>query len=190
MPARQFLPATFALHLWPRPRATGPRPSALARFVLVTRAMRPLLLVAVLAACASHTAHPIIPNQYACGDLAIVRDARGIAATGAAAATRLGWSDDDGDHYVSWPVSPIAVEAVELVVPTDPRQDAVRRVYDTSKGSSRVDWRLVARQICTAHGGYSEALARYVHGDSLDRVGRDAVQRALLALEQRYIHDR
>ncbi|HTR53279.1 MAG TPA: hypothetical protein VMJ10_21435 [Kofleriaceae bacterium] len=152
--------------------------------------MRFAVLSAVLAACAPHAAHPVIPNQYACGDLAIVRDARGIAPAGSTGTTRLGYSDDDGDHYVSWPVSPIAVEAVELVVPADPRQDAVRSVYDTSKGSSRADWRLVTRQICTAQGGYSEALARYARGAALDAVGRDSVHRALIALEHRYIQDR
>jgi hypothetical protein len=133
--------------------------------------------------------------MYACADTAIARNGDAIAGT------RLGWHDDEGDHFVAWPLSPIDVDAVEIVVPNDPRMDAVRRVYDTSKGSSKADWRLVRRQVCTAKGGYSDLLARYLRGESLDQLAhelalgdrddaRDAVHEAMLTLQRRYFRDR
>jgi hypothetical protein len=133
--------------------------------------------------------------MYACGDTAIARSGDAIGGT------RLGWRDDDGDHFVAWPVSPVDIDAVEIVVPSDPRMDAVRRVYDTSKGTSKADWRLVGRQVCTAKGGYSDVLARYLRGESLDQLARelalgnrddarDAVHAAMLALQRRYYRDR
>src|SRR5437763_451151 len=109
--------------------------------------MRKFLLVLLVAAsaCASRAARPTIPATatYACGDTTIARNGDAMGAT------RLGWHDEEGDHFVAWPLSPVDVEAVEVVVPSDPRQDAVRRVYDTSKGASQSDWRLLRRQVCT-----------------------------------------
>ena len=156
--------------------------------------MRQLLVLAALAsACAPHAAvHTTIPAQYTCGDITVAAPFDG---------TRLGWHDDAGDHYVAWPQTPVDVEAVEIVVPNDPRQDAVRRVYDASKGHSTADWRLIRRQVCPAKGGYSDVLARYLRGESLDDLAhelalgdrdhaRDVVHQAMLTLQKRYYHDR
>src|SRR5438876_12460835 len=125
--------------------------------------MRKLLVVAVLAsACVPHAAsRTTLPAQYTCGGITVAAPFDGA---------RLGWTDDAGDHYVAWPQTPVDVEAVEIVVPNDPRQDAVRRIYDASKGTSTADWRLIRRQVCTAKGGYSDVLARHLRGDSLDEV--------------------
>jgi hypothetical protein len=154
-----------------------------------------LLLVAGASACAARTGHPTLPatTTYACGDSVIARSGDAIGAT------RLGWHDEEGDHFVAWPVSPVDVEAVEVIVPSDPRQDAVRRVYDTSKGAARTDWRLLNRQVCTAKGGYSDVLSRYLRGESLEQLAnelaldrdsaRDAVHRAMVTLEKRYYTD-
>jgi hypothetical protein len=156
-----------------------------------------LLAVAAASACAARASHPTLAttSTYACGDAAMTRSGNAIGST------RLGWHDDEGDHFVAWPLSPVDVEAVEIVVPNDPRQDAVRRVYDTSKGTSKADWRLLERQVCTARGGYSDVLARYLRGESLDQLAnelalgnrddaRAAVHTAMLALQKRYYRDR
>jgi len=156
--------------------------------------MRNLLLALSLgaAACGARAPRTTLPVQYSCGDGSVAPDV---------AATKLGWHDADGDHYVSWPQSPVDVSAVELVVPADPRQDAIERVYDTSSGTSKADWRLVRREVCTARGGDSDVLARYVIGESLDKIAadfslgsrdeaRELVHHALLAVQRRYFRDR
>jgi hypothetical protein len=113
---------------------------------------------------------------------------------------KLGWRDDAGDHFVTWPVSPTDVRAVEVIVPHDPRQDATARYYDTSTGTSTSDWRLVRKQGCTARGGYNDALAHYLRGDSYAQLAaelaldgpdeaRDMVHRALLSLQRRYFQE-
>jgi hypothetical protein len=161
-----------------------------------------LLFAAATSACAARPPRSTLTTRYDCGDLDLVRRGETLAvARGGAAPAYLGWRDRDGDHFVAWPVSPLGVEAVDVVVPDDPRQDAVRRVYDASKGASSADWRLVARQVCPARGGYSEVLARYLGGDSLDHLAADLtrgdrdearaiVHRAMVSLERRYYHDR
>jgi hypothetical protein len=161
--------------------------------------MRNILFVLVVgaSACAARPSHPTLAasnSTYACGDASIVRIGDAIGST------RLGWHDEQGDHFVS-SVAPVDVEAVEITIPADPRQDAVRAVYDTSKGAARSDWRLVQRQVCTAKGGYSDVLARYLRGESLDQLAhelsldnrdeaKDAVHTAMLALQKRYYRDR
>lgn len=164
--------------------------------------MRKLLLVFVVssAACAARPARPTITTAYSCGDASIVRD-RDVVRTGDTnhVVSRLSWQDDAGDHYVSWPLSPTDKEATEFIVPSDPKADASERVYDTSRGSSTADWKLVSRQACTAHGGYNDALARWMKGESIDDVARDLamdrdeargmVRRALTSLQTRYWHE-
>lgn len=163
--------------------------------------MRKLLLVFVVGACAARPARPTSRTEYTCGDSSIVRD-RDVVRNGSSnqVMSRLSWQDDAGDHYVSWPLSPTDKEATEYVVPNDPKADASERVYDTSRGSSTADWKLVTRQACTAHGGYNDALARWMKGESIDDVARDLamdrdeargmVRRALSSLQTRYWRDR
>ena len=150
-----------------------------------------LLLVVGASACAARASHPTLATRttYTCAG-------RPLALDGA----RVGWHDEAGDHYVAWPVSPTDIEAVEVVVPSDPRQDAVRMVYDTSKGSSRADWKLLEREMCTVKAGYSDVVARYLRGESIDQLATElaldredakaAVRTGMLALEKRYYHDR
>ena len=161
-----------------------------------------LALAAGVAACAARAPRSTMPVEYECGDVGLVhRGATLSLAQAGAPPAHLGWRDSAGDHFVAWPVSPVGVEAVEVVIPDDPRQDAVRRVYDTSKGASTADWRLIARQVCPARNGYSAVLAHYMRGDSLDQLAaelalgdrdqaRDLVHRAMVSLERRYYHDR
>ncbi len=139
-------------------------------------------------------------TQYSCGESTIVRD-RDVVRTGdARIVSRLSWQDEAGDHYVNWPLSPTDKEATEYVVPADPKADATERQYDTSRGSSTADWKLVSRQVCTARGGYNDALARWMKGESIDDVARELsmdrdeargmVRRALTSLQTRYWRDR
>lgn len=160
------------------------------------------LVIAGATACAARAPRSTTPVEYACGNVDLVRRGPTLSlAHGDPRPAHLGWRDGDGDHFVTWPLSPVGVEAIDIVVPTDPRQDAVRRVYDTSMGTSTADWRLVARQVCPARGGYSEVLAHYMRGDSLDQLAtelalgdrdhaRELVHRAMVSLERRYYHDR
>ncbi len=173
--------------------------------------MRNLLLALSIsaAACGARAPRSTLPLEYACGETSLVPRSNAlevrepIASLGSSdiAAPKLGWHDAEGDHYVSWPQSPVDVSAVEFVVPPDPRQDAIERVYDTSSGTSKADWRLVRRQVCTARGGDSEVLARYVIGESLDKIAadlalgsrdeaRELVHHALLSVQRRYFRDR
>ena len=155
-----------------------------------------LVLVVAATACAARPARPTLTTQYSCGESTIVRD-RDVVRTGdARVVSRLSWQDDAGDHYVSWPLSPTDKEATEYVVPADPKADAFEREYDTSRGASTADWKLVSRQVCTARGGYNDALARWMKGESIDDVAhelsmdrdeaRGMVKRALTSLQTRY----
>lgn len=176
----------------------------MARFVLHVASMRTFLLLSVTltTACAARAPRPTVPVEYSCGETALRRDVGGLhTSDDALRPASLGWRDGDGDHYVTWPTSTTDVEAVEYVVPSDPRQDAMEQVYDTSKGPSIADWLVVRREVCPAHDGYSDVLARYVRGESLDKLAhelalsdrdaaRDLVHRAMLALQRRYYKDR
>ncbi len=173
-----------------------------------------LLAIVFASACASHPQRTTTPVRYACGDTFVLRtgerltvDARTAAASAGPVDTQrlnpaqLGWSDDDGDHFVTWPHATTDVEAVEYVVPHDEREDAVEKRYDASAGYSSSDWRLLDKRVCRAEGGYNDALARWMDGDSLEEVARaldlsdrDAarqlVRRALAQLQKQYFKDR
>jgi hypothetical protein len=163
--------------------------------------MRKLFLVALVgaSACAARSSsRPTMPVHYSCGDNAVTRtgiEMRGSEKPGEV--SRLSWSDDSGEHFVTWPLSPTDRTATEFVVPSDPRQDAVQHTYDTTFGSSTADWRLVDKQVCTAQGGYSDVLARYMRGESIDELTRDVglssrdetravLRKALVTLQKRY----
>jgi hypothetical protein len=173
--------------------------------------MRHLLLAFSLgaAACGARAPRTTLPAEYSCGEISVVprgasleiREPTASLDSAARSAAKLGWHDDDGDHYVTWPHSPVDVSAVEFVVPSNPLQDATESVYDTSTGSSKADWRLVRRNVCIARGGDSDVLARYVKGESLDDLARELaledrgearelVHRAMVTLQRRYFHDR
>jgi hypothetical protein len=172
--------------------------------------MRKQLLVLSLgaAACGAQTARPTFPVEYACADAALVTHGKSIevreptASTsgGSSSSATLGWRDGSGDHFVNWPQSPVEISTVEYIVPSDPRGDATEQIYDTSTGTSRADWRLVRRQVCMARGGYSDALIRYLEGESLTDLAhdlgladrdqaRDLVHGAMITLQKHYFRD-
>jgi hypothetical protein len=166
--------------------------------------MRPemlLVVVAGAAACAGRAPVPttLAATTYSCGDREI-RHASDQVRT-AESALGIGWRDGEGRHYVAWPTSATSREAREYVIPADSKMDAVERVYDTSRGTSRVDWRMIQQSTCTANGGYSDALARFASGKSFDQVARELgmtdktearelVHQALLSVQKRYYKDR
>jgi hypothetical protein len=160
-----------------------------------------VLLVVGVAGCAASQPRLMVPIEYSCDASRIVRDGGSLrvaaASDTAIRAPNLGWRDDAGDHFVSWPLAPTDVEAVEFVVPSDPRQDATERVYDASAGMSRADWRLVHHDVCVAHGGYTDALTRFARGDTLEQLARDLangdrtealdlVHHAMMNVQRRY----
>jgi hypothetical protein len=160
-----------------------------------------LLFVAGAAACASGRPPRTTPSTtYSCGDGRQIQHARDRV-TSADTQLAVGWNDDEGRHFVSWPMSSTRTEAVEYVIPADGRMDAIERIYDTSKGPSRVDWRVVKQSFCTANGGYTDALARFATGKTLDQVAqeleltdkreaRELVHNALISIQKRYYKDR
>jgi hypothetical protein len=175
------------------------------------------LAIAFAPACASsghRNPTPSASMRYACGDTTVTRtgakltvDVRTAAASNADVATdilgpaQLGWSDDDGDHFVTWPHATTDVEAVEYVVPHDTRKDAVAKRYDASGGYASSDWRLLDKRVCRAEGGYNDVLARWMNGESLDKLARELelgdrsnaraiVRTALRQLEKAYYRDR
>jgi hypothetical protein len=172
-----------------------------------------LIAIAFASACASHPQRTTTPVRYACGDTVVFRagerltvDVRTAAASTAPVDTQrlgpaqLGWSDDDADHFVTWPQATTDVEAIEYVVPHDNRRDAVEKRYDASAGYSSSDWRLLDKRVCRAEGGYNDVLARWMNGDSLDKVASDLdleraaarqlVRKALAQLQKQYFRDR
>ncbi len=111
------------------------------------------------------------PVRYACDDLELVHTGDKLYAGEAAAdaptiPSQRGWRDGAGDHYVTFPSSTTDLEVVEYIVPGDRFRDAVERVYDTSRGTSRVDWRMKRQRMCRAEGGYTDAFTRFVSGAS------------------------
>lgn len=174
--------------------------------------MRKLLLVLVVlgsSACAGRSttaARPTVAPHYACGDLDLVRSGEKLVASEdgvdrPAAATSLGFRDDAGEHFVAFPTAPTDFEAVEYIVPSDPHADAIERVYDTSKGTSRVDWRMTRQRTCRSQGGYTDVLMRWMSGSSLAQVAselslqgsseaRGLIHEALMRANRRYYADR
>lgn len=159
------------------------------------------LLVVGAAACAARTSQPTLHAEYTCGDVAVTRNGSEIRTGTSGELARLSWHDDAGEHFVAWPISPTDRDAVELVIPSDPRQDAVQHTYDTTFGSSTGDWRLVNKRVCLAKGGYSDLLARYTRGESIEDLTTDIgatsvdetrglLRKALVSLQRRYWRDR
>ena len=165
--------------------------------------MRNMLLLVLVgaSACAARAPHSTFSAEYSCGDAAVVRDAAAVRTTGATPSeSRLSWSDDAGDHYVNWPLTATDRSATEFVIPSDPKADAMERVYDTSRGPSTADWRLVHKQACRAQGGYNEALTRWMAGETIDAIAKDlsigrdeakqVVRKALMTAQTRYWNER
>ena len=165
--------------------------------------MRNILLVLVVGAtaCAARAVEvPTIPVQahYSCDNTGIERLGNTIQLA-SGRSSKLGWQDSDGDHFVAWP-APTDVETTEYLFPTDRKADAFQRTYDTSQGTSRADWRLVKSDVCKAKGGYSDVLARFLSGESIDDLSRDLsvnreeartlVHDALITAQRRYFRDR
>jgi hypothetical protein len=171
--------------------------------VLYGFGMRNFLAIILLgaSACAARgPKQPTMPVQYNCGDVAVTRDGSEMRTRSPGEISRLSWRDSQGDHFVAWPLSPTDRDAVEFIVPDDPRQDAFRYTYDTTFGSSTADWRLKQRQVCTADGGYNDLLSRYMRGESIDELTRDVglesrdetravIRKALVTLQKRYWRD-
>ena len=158
-----------------------------------------LLLVLVTAsACAARAPRSTFTAEYSCGSSQIVRD--GSAVRTGSAESRLAWSDDAGDHYVSWPLSTTDRSATEFVIPSNPKEDAIQRTYDTTRGPSTADWRLVNKQTCTVHGGYNDALSRWMAGETIDTIAQElsldrdeakqVVRKALMTAQTRYWNER
>jgi hypothetical protein len=166
-----------------------------------------IMALAAISACAARparsTAHPV-PTRYSCGELELLRDGDKLVATevqtdGPITPTGLGFMDEAGDHFVSFPTSPTEIVAVEYVIPHDHRADAIERIYDTSRGISRIDWKMTQQRSCKVRGGYTDAFTRWVGGDSYDKVAsdlalgddgdaRDLVHEALVRANRRYYH--
>jgi hypothetical protein len=165
--------------------------------------MRNLLLVVLVgaSACAARSPRSTFTAQYSCDGTPVVRDGGAVhAGSELTADSRLSWSDDAGDHYVSWPLSATDKSATEFIVPADPKEDAIQRTYDTSRGPSTADWRLVHKQVCTVHGGYNDALSRWMAGETIDAIAQDlsinrdeaktVVRQALMSAQTRYWRER
>lgn len=161
-----------------------------------------LLLLVGAGACAGRAPRTTLATQtrYACGER-VIEHAGDRVRTGADAMLSMGWHDAEGRHYVAWPMGTTSREALEYVIPPDHRADAIERRYDASRGTSRLDWRLVSQRSCTANGGYNDALARFATGKNLDQVAaelslsnkheaRQLVRHALTTLQKRYYKDR
>src|SRR5512146_678687 len=133
-----------------------------------------LAMLVGASACATRSSQvSTIPvaGHYDCGATSVDRE--GAMLRHGDGTSHLGWSDDAGDHFVSWPVSPAGFETVEYTVPRDAHHDAVQHVWDTSKGTSRTEWRLLASDVCRSRGTDTDVLSRFMNGESIDDVARD-----------------
>jgi hypothetical protein len=172
------------------------------RNILRSNSLLFISLAGVMAtACAgrAHTNNPMANKtlMYACdGNRTIAKSAVGVRTSNSDAPLTAGWHDDNGSHYIAWPTAATTMETVDYFIPDDDRSDAMERVYDTSGGTSRADWKLLRSSVCTANGGYSDALARFAGGKSFDQVAkeldvkksdaRELVHQALVSLNKRY----
>ncbi len=162
--------------------------------------MRNMLFLVVItaSACAARAPRSTFSAEYSCGSSEMVRDTTAVR-TGSAE-TRLAYSDDAGDHYINYPLSTTDRSATEFVIPSNPKEDAIQRTYDTTRGPSTADWRLVHKQTCTVHGGYNDALARWMAGETIDTIAQElsidrdeakqVVRQALMSAQTRYWRER
>ena len=128
---------------------------------------------------------------YACGDDQVVHDGRGVFSSRESMQIGMGWRDDEGDHFVEWPRRTTTMEALEYVIPADGSARAIARVYDTSKGGSRVDWRLKHKTLCTATGNDVAFDDAGRAGSVRTSIGaRTAIEHALVNSEKRYTAER
>ena len=162
--------------------------------------MRNLLLLVIVtaSACAARAPRSTFNAEYSCGDSAMVRD--GGAVRVGPAETRLAYSDDAGDHYINLPLAPTDRSTTEFVIPANRKEDAIQREYDTTRGPSTADWRLVTKKTCTVHGGYNDALARWMAGETIDTIAQELslprdeakqeIRQALMTAQTRYWRER
>ncbi len=134
-----------------------------------------VLMVSGAAACAGRPAAttlthgPAMTSTYACNSQLVKREAGNVfAATDGRLA--MAFQDDAGDHFVALPETPTSTRAVEYVMPNDHRANAVERIYDTSRGQSRADWRIVDENVCVVKGGYTDAFSMFASGSSMDDI--------------------
>ena len=137
---------------------------------------RVLLAVSTLSACAAQTRLAKQPTGYACEDARLVDDGLHLAVADShdpgAAAVQLGWTDDAGRHYVSWPRAVTDAQSTEYVIPNDRRADAIVRRYDTRPGTAKQDWLLLHTSSCMVEGGYTDALTRFASGATMEDIRR------------------
>lgn len=122
--------------------------------------MRFLLLISTFAACAgTQVPAPSAPLQYSCGGYTLTRTGDSLAGP---VAILLERHADDGDVFVS------STGDRRIVVPHDPRRDAIERVYATDAAAQ-----VAHSQVCRVRGGYSDMLVRYAGGESLDQLAKE-----------------
>jgi len=157
-----------------------------------------LLVIVTASACAARSPRSTFSAEYNCGDTQMVRDSGAVRM--GAAETRLAYSDDVGDHYINLPLAPTDRATTEFVIPVDRKEDAVQREYDTTRGPSTADWRLVQKRTCTARGGYNDVVSRWMAGETIDTVAKElsidreeakhAIRQALMSAQTRYWRER
>lgn len=133
-----------------------------------------LLPLLVAGACAGRPASTTLNGQtmtstYACDSRVVKREAGSVFA-GADSRLAMAFQDTAGDHFVAFPETPTSTRAVEYVLPQDHRADAIERIYDTTRGQSRADWRVVDENVCVVKGGYSDAFFRFASGSTMEDV--------------------
>lgn len=132
------------------------------------------LIVAGAAACAGRAPTTLsskinMTSTYACDSRVVKREAGNVFA-GSDSRLAMAFQDTAGDHFVAFPETPTSTRAVEYVMPDDSRADAIERIYDTTRGQSRADWRVVDENVCVVKGGYTDAFFRFAAGETMDEV--------------------
>ena len=131
---------------------------------------RHLILVLVAATgCAAGRSSESTFARYTCDGKPVARNGDEVA-FGGARVSRLA-STGDADRFIGT----VGDRQVELVLPRDTRVDGW-----VSEGATR--------RACVVHGGYSDALARWMRGETADEI---ATQLALAdrAAARQLIHD-
>ena len=151
---------------------------------------RTLVLVLVVAAigCGASRSSRSTFARYTCDGEAVARNGNEIA-VGAQHAS-LSEIGDDGDRFVGV----VGARTVEYRLPRDTRVDGwVSEV--------RRDGELGTPRACMVHGGYTDALSRWMRGESMDEIANqlaladrkaagELIYDALINLRRRYSRER
>ncbi len=123
--------------------------------------------IILIGGCAMQPARGTLPQRYDCGGWTAVGTDTKLAVDGRMATPAA--TEAEGMRFVVFRGD----EVVEYVVPPDPRLDLMTATYSASNPEDRTTWKLQARGRCVAHAGFSDALARFIAGETTEEIAAE-----------------